>query len=665
MPDRQRRADVLAAFVFAAVAALLAVWLYWRALQFGYFNDDPTGHFAWMEGKTLWDFFRSSADYGYYRPVVFATLRMMESLFGGAPGVHNPVADHTLLLLLHGANTGMVWLLAYRLGRRAAYAWVAALAFATVPFSYEPVAYVASLTHPLSLFWLLLTLLLYDAGRESGRALYLGLALAAMSLGLLTHENGLFIFPALVGLEWARRGTWAWREPWSLRALLPRPLWFFAVPPVVFAVIWLLVPKNSDQGLNGLAAIGRNAVPFLQTLVYPLLPALPFDSGDVGWLVLTTALVVLVVGYLAFAAGALQLWVYALGWVALSALPSLLFLSPDYLYGSPRLSYLPAVGVALFWGLPVLWLWRWADSRRGRAGWLGSAAVRVALTAAIILLLVLPPLPFIRCQIDFYEETTRLVRSMADTARLAPPGQDIVFVNVPYFFSSYAGRPDGCPNPYPWTPVGAVAIPPYAQARDFVRFNGGPDRAAIGGRYEGYAPGWRTYGLPLTDAALRAAVAGDAVYVYDLNRGDFFDLSRAWQPGQGGAGNAPATFGGLLDLASVRLLQDGDRLSAALRWRVLASLDDPLSTFVHVYDATAALAAQHDGPIAGGYAPAALVQPGDLLVDTVSVDLSTLPPGDYRVAVGVYRAGDSSRLEAFAAGQPLPDNVYTVTTLTR
>lgn len=659
MPDRQRRADVFAAFIFAGVAALLAIWLYWRALRFGYFNDDPTGHFAWMEGKALWDFFRSSADYGYYRPVVFATLRLMEALFGGAPGAHNSAADHALVVLLHAANTGMVWLLAYRLGRRAAYAWVAALAFATVPFSYEAVAYVASLTHPLFLFWLLLTLLLYDAGRGSGRPLFLGLALVTMSLGLLTHENGLFIFPALVGLEWVRR------EPRSLHALLPRPLWFFAVPPVVFAVIWLLVPKNSDQGLNGLAAMGRNAVPFLQTLIYPLLPALPFDSGDVVWLALTVALVILAVGYLAFAAGALRLWAYALGWVALSSLPSLLFLSPDYLYGSPRLSYLPAVGVALFWGLPVLWLWRWAGSRRGQTRWLGSPAVRLGLTVTYVLLLVLPPLPFIRCQLDFYGETTRLVRSMAETARVAPPGQDIVFVNVPYFFSSYAGHPDGCPNPYPWTPVGAVAVPPYAQAQDFVRFNAGPDRPAIGGRYEGYAPGWKTYGLPLTDAALRAAVANDAVAVYDLNRGDFFDLSRAWQPGKGGAGNAPATFGGVLDLASVRLLQDGDRLSAALRWRALAPLDGPLSTFVHVYDETGTLAAQHDGPLAGGYAPAALVQPGDLLVDTATVDLSGLPAGDYRVAVGVYRAADGSRLEAISAGQLLPDNVYTVTALTR
>src|SRR5690606_27414612 len=105
-------------FLSVAIVALTAIWLYRRALGFAYFNDDPTGHFAWMEGQSLWQFFAGSADYGYYRPVVFAVLRLSELLFGNDIFPHNPVADHALLLLLHGANTAMVWLLARRLGGR-------------------------------------------------------------------------------------------------------------------------------------------------------------------------------------------------------------------------------------------------------------------------------------------------------------------------------------------------------------------------------------------------------------------------------------------------------------------------------------------------------------------------------------------------------------------
>ena len=152
----------------AALVALVSFWFYRSALGFAYFNDDPTGHFAWMEGRTVADFFSGSAAYGYYRPVVFTALRLFETLFGGGDWPHNPFADHTLLVLLHAVNTALVWALARRLagrGRgRSAFAWVAALVFATLPFSYEAVAYVASLTHPLVTFFVFVTLLLYQRG---------------------------------------------------------------------------------------------------------------------------------------------------------------------------------------------------------------------------------------------------------------------------------------------------------------------------------------------------------------------------------------------------------------------------------------------------------------------------------------------------------------------
>ena len=202
----------------AALVAVLSFWLYRSALPLAYFNDDPTGHFAWMEGRSVADFFSGSAAYGYYRPVVFTALRLFETLFGGGDWPHNPLADHTLLVLLHAANTALVWALARRLaGRRPgrdAFAWVAALVFAALPFSYEAVAYVASLTHPLVTFFVLAALLLYQRGargqvpgaREERSSLEPGpWPLAPFFLALLTHENGLLALPALVGVEWLRR----------------------------------------------------------------------------------------------------------------------------------------------------------------------------------------------------------------------------------------------------------------------------------------------------------------------------------------------------------------------------------------------------------------------------------------------------------------------------
>ncbi len=656
---------------------LATLWLYRHALGFAYFNDDPTGHFAWMEGQSLWQFFTGSADYGYYRPVVFAVLRLSELLFGNATFPHNPVADHALLLLLHAVNTALVAALALALARRAgrppAFAIVAALLFAFVPFSYEAVGYVASLTHPLLVFWALLTITNYELRMTNEeRALNSSLvarhsSLLFLCLGLLTHENGLFIFPALVGMDWVTRPAAAW----PARA---RRLWPYAIPPILFAVLWLLIPKSSEQGLNSLADAARNLVPFLQTLVYPLLPLVRLDAGDTTLLVLLAAAVVTLSGLFAWRASALRLWAFALGWFGLSLLPAALFLQPAYVYGSPRLSYLPAIGVALLWAIPLL-----GSDRRPLAADRHSPlfarslppAVRgrrlavIALSIAYILALILPPLPFIRCQLDFYDETSRFALEMAAVGRAAPAGRDLVFVNLPFFFSSTADRPDGCPSPYPWTPVGGVLVPPYAQPRDFVRFNGGPDRATAGVAYAGYGPGWRTFGQEIDGATLRGHAAGDATYVFDLLTGSFADLPAAWQPDAAMTNEPLASFGGTLGLVDAQLSPDGDRLTVGLDWRVMFVPDTSLVAFVHVYDTAGVLVAQSDGPPGDGLVPPELWQAGDGLSNTRHVDLAALPPGEYRVAIGVYRAADGMRLPATANGQALTDDVYRVGSIER
>lgn len=661
-----RRSSAPLRYIGPVTVALAALWLYRDALHLAFFNDDPTGHFAWMEGRTMASFFASSAAYGYYRPVVFAALRLFETLFGTAVWPHNPFADHALLLLLHAANTALVWALARRLSGRAAYAWVAALLFATVPFSYEAVAYVASLTHPLVVFWILAALLVYDrrrppaVGRQTtddgpqpawNRQLAAGrwpLATLFTILALLTHENGLFVLPALVGVDWLRRpGD-------GLRARAGR-LWSFAAPAVLYLLLWASIPKNSQEGLNSLADAGRNAVPFLQTVVYPLLPLLRLDAGDVTLLVALAAAVVGLFGWLAWRARVGRLWAFAAGWIVLSALPSLLFLNPAYVYGSPRLSYLPAVGVGLLWGLPLLFRNRITSAKPGF-----YRLASIILSAGFTLALVLPARPFVRCQLDFYADTSRMAREMALSAAAAPAGRPVVFVNAPFFFSSTTVRPDGCPNPYAWTPTGGILLPPYAQARDFVRFNGGPDRDAAGVVYSGYGPGWRTFGPEIDGGALRAAVGTGAVYVFDLARGGFFDLTATWQPGGGATKEPLVSFGAALALTEATATAAGDALDARLDWRVLAPPALLPAVFVHVYDPAGALAAQSDAPPAGGLVPLDLWRPGDGLVDVRHIDLSALPSGRYTVVVGVYDPAGGQRLAAQTAGGRLPDDIWVI-----
>jgi hypothetical protein len=647
--------------VMPAVAGLLGGLLYWRALGFAFFNDDPTGHFAWMEGKAWWAFFLTSADYGYYRPVVFATLRLIETLFGG----HDPVAHHALLLLLHGANTALVWWLAYDLsGRKALYGWVAALVFATVPFSYEAVVYVASLTHPLLVFWLLLTLLFYRLGQQRRRRVYGAAAFVTFLLGLFTHENGLLIPLALLGLIWvAARADRVERLP--LRSLL-KPVWPYFIPLLLYLLLWFSIPKEGEQSLASVGSLASNTIPFLQTVVYPLLPLLGMDAADTTWLLLLVLAVVAGSGFLAYRAGATPLWLFALGWTAAGALPAMLFLSPDYLYGSPRLHYLPSIGVALLWGIPVL---RMKDEgRRMRAESHPSAFILLPSILSIVytLALVLPPLPFIRCQVDFYAEASAIVREMGQRAAGAPGGREVVFVNLPFFFSSYAAHPDGCPNPYPWTPVGAVVVPPYAQARDFVRFNGGPDRPARGITFEGYAPGWVTSGPAVAAGTLRETVEEAAVYVFDLSSESFFDLSAAWQPNETVETPPLASFGETVDLLHAELGTNDGLMTVRLSWQIREETAGPLTAFVHFYDPSGALLAQHDAPLAEGFVTADLWQPGDLLRETHLLAVPDRLPGlgTYPIAVGLYHSLNGERLAATAGGRPLADHVYIVGTVT-
>jgi hypothetical protein len=627
------------------IVGLLAILLYGRALDFAFFNDDPTGHFAWMENRSLLDFFSSSAEYGYYRPVVFVTLKSLVTLGG-----YSAPLFHALLLLLNSANVAMLWLLAYRLGGSRAYAWAAALIFLTFPFSYEAVAYVASLTHPLLLFWLLLTILLYQQardGRGHGRLFDIA-AFITLLLGLFSHENGLFIPPALVGVEWLERPPRGWREG------LKRPFLPYIGASALFFLLWLIIPKNSDQGVASLDTLINNLFPFLQSLVYPLLPLAQLSSANVTALLIISLLAILLLFGAAVIAGAKRLWLFALAWFGLSILPAILFLSSDYLYGSPRLHYLPAVGIALLLGLPVLALAR----RMPLHCWprVVTALAAVLYTVAIIL----PPLSFIRCELDFYAEASTIVRQMGDIGSNVPAEQDLLFVNVPFFFSSYTAHPQGCENRYPWTPVGAVVIPPYASSRDFVRFNGGPDRPATAVTVPEYAPGWNSSGSTLPLAEVRQRLGETAVFVYDLTSGGFFDLSTAWQPGAPVNATPQANFGdrvALLDSA-VRLNEDQNEIAVTLQWQVNNPADSPLTAFVHLYDQNGALIAQHDSPPGNNFIPPAFWQTADRIQDSHTIPLDTpLPAGIYTVAAGIYNPLDGQRLPAQTNNIPLADDI--------
>jgi hypothetical protein len=118
---------------------------------------------------------------------------------------------------------------------------------------------------------------------------------------------------------------------------------------------------------------------------------------------------------------------------------------------------------------------------------------------------------------------------------------------------------------------------------------------------------------------------------------------------------ADVTLGGQLRWEGYSLARDRDTLRLTLAWRALEAMGRDYTVFVHLVDAQDAIVAQHDAmPLENAYPTSWWVE-GEVVVDTVTLTLAAVPPGDYHLALGVYDGATQARLEARdALGQRLP-----------
>ena len=122
-----------------------------------------------------------------------------------------------------------------------------------------------------------------------------------------------------------------------------------------------------------------------------------------------------------------------------------------------------------------------------------------------------------------------------------------------------------------------------------------------------------------------------------------------------------ATFGDdvpFFALPGYRLEQDGGALRLTLIWQAVYAPGDYIR-FVHLLDAAGNIVAQADGAPADDSYPTGQWLPGEVVADALTFDLSALPPGDYRVALGFYAPTEGlPRLNAADADGPLPDGRF-------
>lgn len=116
-----------------------------------------------------------------------------------------------------------------------------------------------------------------------------------------------------------------------------------------------------------------------------------------------------------------------------------------------------------------------------------------------------------------------------------------------------------------------------------------------------------------------------------------------------------AEYGGLLRLEGYALsattVAPGERLDVTLHWRLLAPTAIDYQAFVHMVDGRGVLRAQKDRRAGGERKGTSVWQVGDTVADLHRLALPRdLPPGQYRLAVGLYDLATSARLAITAPG---------------
>jgi hypothetical protein len=129
------------------------------------------------------------------------------------------------------------------------------------------------------------------------------------------------------------------------------------------------------------------------------------------------------------------------------------------------------------------------------------------------------------------------------------------------------------------------------------------------------------------------------------------------------AGEPVARLGEGVELAEVEITPDrarpGDAIAVRLRWQVSVAPETELHTFVHLGDPARPPLAQHDGPPLAGEYPTGLWEIGEVIEDKIVLNLpADLPPGEYRLNVGLYMPENGARLPVLVDGMRQPDDIY-------
>jgi hypothetical protein len=118
-------------------------------------------------------------------------------------------------------------------------------------------------------------------------------------------------------------------------------------------------------------------------------------------------------------------------------------------------------------------------------------------------------------------------------------------------------------------------------------------------------------------------------------------------------------FGQAIELQAADVSRRGNWLSLWLYWHALTAPGVDTKYFVHLLDAQGNVVAQNDGIHVKYTHPSSEWQAGELISDLIEIPLWNLPPGEYRISVGLTNPDTETRLPAVdLEGNALPDSRY-------
>jgi tetratricopeptide (TPR) repeat protein len=429
--------------LIALLLALVTLLVYLPVRQHGFVvYDDPeylTDNHLVQAGLTWpgirWAF--TTWHVSNWHPLTWLSHMADCELFGLQAGAH-----HLVNVLLHAANTALLFVLLWRLtGGRWAAAMVAAL-FAWHPLRVESVAWISERKDVLSVCFALLTLLAYEryahakGAKAAGANRLLALAVGLFALGLLAKPMLVTLPFVLLLLDW-----------WPLKRLPEDRVSFATLTPVVWekwpfflltaasCVVTFLAQRAASvltlaqcpPGLrfgNALLAYGQylrdTFWPADLALLYPLPASLPLFP------VAASVLALVLITWLAWREHRTQPWLLV-GWLWFlgTLVPVIGLVQVGLQSRADRYTYLPQIGLFI---AVVFALREFATRRKIPPAWLATAASAVLLAC----------LGLTSRQIAFWRDSeTLFTRSLK-----VSPGSSIAHINLGVALQQQGRRTD-------------------------------------------------------------------------------------------------------------------------------------------------------------------------------------------------------------------------------